>query len=338
MKKVAIYIGKFQPFHKAHQKIVEICKEDYDETIVLVGSVNRRSSVKTPFAYITIKTWVKEINPNVIVKPIKDFIYNETKWITQVEDAVYSEFYGEDVEFTIVGHHKDETSYYLEEFPNFKVREINSLMDSLSGTDIRNKYFLGQNFKDDVPFIVYQDMYNFKTLSGFKRLTEEFQFYQNEKEMFKNYPFPETLKFMCSDAVVICDGNILLIERKIEPGKGVWALPGGFVNQKETFKEAAIRELIEETGIKIPYKSLEVSICDSHIFDNPNRNLGIPRISNAFLFKVFPDKNKKGYPKLPKIKAGDDAANAKWFSLAEVRNMYLFDDHADIIDYFVNSL
>ena len=84
-------------------------------------------------------------------------------------------------------------------------------------------------------------------------------------------------------------------------------------------------------------KVIKGSLKRSKIFDNPNRNIGIPRITNAFYFEIQPD-YKNGFPKLPKIKGADDARNAKWVSLAEVRHMILFDDHSDIIDYFVNSI
>ena len=166
---------------------------------------------------------------------------------------------------------------------------------------------------------------------------EEKLYFENEDKKFANYPYKDTLKFNCSDAVVVCDGNILLIERDRAPGKGTWALPGGFVNKTETYEQCAIRELFEETCLKVPEKVIKGSLKRSKIFDNPNRNVGIPRITNAFYFEIQPD-YKNGFPKLPKIKGADDARNAKWVSLAEVRHMILFDDHSDIIDYFVNSI
>ena len=102
-KQVAIYIGKFQIKHIAHDENIQHCIDNYDETIVLVGSVNRRTSIIHPFSFNTIKKWINDYNPSVIVKPLKDYIYNETTWITQVEESVYSEFIGEDCEFTSNG-------------------------------------------------------------------------------------------------------------------------------------------------------------------------------------------------------------------------------------------
>jgi len=337
-RKVAIYIGRFQPLHEAHYANIEYCKNNYDETIVLVGSVNQRQSIKNPFPFHVIKNWINKCNKDAIVRPLRDYIYNETKWITQVEGIVNNEFFGEDVEFTIVGHCKDDSSYYLKEFPNFRIDLVDEKCNGISATSIRETYF-GKDgqIPATVPHFVADTMMEFRNTENFRILKDEYFYYENEKKMFENYPFPETLKFNCADAVVVCEGNVLLIQRKVAPGEGVWALPGGFVNRNETYRECALRELKEETNIKVPDRVLSMSIKKDKIFDNPKRNLGIPRISNAFFIEILPD-YKNGYPKLPKVKGEDDAAAAKWFSLAEVKRMKLFDDHADIIDYFVNTL
>jgi len=358
IKKVAIYIGKFQPLHKAHEEILNICLNDYDETIVLVGSVNRRISIKHPFIFQEIKKFINNFSNKIIVKPIKDYIYNEKKWITEVIEAVYNEFSSDEeneYEFTIIGHNKDESSYYLKSFPGFKVREVENFHNNLSSTKIREIMFnssidfYNENEKNNlenpnVKFIfentseiVRNSIFNYDK-NKLEILRDEYDFYKKEKELFIDYPFPETLKFSCADAVVTCEGNVLLVKRKFAPGKNIWALPGGFVNSKETFEFCSIRELKEETGIKIPFNALKQSIKDYNVFDNPNRNIGLPKITIAYYYEVYPDKNKRGYSSLPKVSGSDDASEAKWFSLAEVKRMNLFDDHSDIIDYFTSSI
>ena len=67
--------------------------------------------------------------------------------------------------------------------------------------------------------------------------------------------------------------------------------------------------------------------------------MGIPRMTNAYYCEIQPDFVGEGnFPKLPKVKGSDDAQQAKWIPLAEVKNMVLFDDHFDILDYFTKSL
>lgn len=346
-KKVAIYIGRFAALHNGHNETIEYCIKNYDKTVVFIGSKNKRRTLKNPFPTDIIEDWIysRFFESRIKIKSINDYLYSDNKWIAQIEDYVYSLYNKDEYEFTIVGHEKDNSSYYLKIFPTWRVELLPEFDNGISATFIRKNYFVDDQIfsvtKDvcisqHVPEIVLNDMIKFRETQAFRDLMEEKAYFDKEDKKFEIYPYKDTLKFNCSDAVVVCDGNVLLIERKRAPGKGTWALPGGFVNKNETYEQCAIRELFEETSLKLPEKVLKGSLKRSKIFDSPKRNEGIPRITNAFYFEIQPDM-KNGYPKLPKVKGTDDAVNAKWFSLAEVRHMVLFDDHADIIDYFVNS-
>ena len=346
-KKVAIYIGRFATKHTGHDETIKYCLTNYDATFVFIGSANKRRTLKNPFPTSMIEDWILDEfeKYKIHVKSINDYLYSDNKWIAQIEDYVYSFYNKDEYEFTIVGHEKDNTSYYLKIFPTWRVDLLPEFDNGISATYIRNNYFVQDQIfsvtkdtciKPHVSERVLEDLIKFRDTQAFKDLMEEQSYFEREDKKFEIYPYKDTLKFNCSDAVVVCDGNVLLIERKRAPGKGTWALPGGFVNKNETYEQAAIRELFEETSLKIPEKVLKGSLKRSKIFDSPKRNEGIPRITNAFYFEIHPDM-KNGYPKLPKVKGTDDAVNAQWFSLAEVRHMVLFDDHSDIIDYFANA-
>jgi bifunctional NMN adenylyltransferase/nudix hydrolase len=104
--------------------------------------------------------------------------------------------------------------------------------------------------------------------------------------------------FVTADAVVVQSGHILLVERGRAPGKGLLALPGGFVNPEERIRDAAIRELREETSIsdgkgQIPPAMLASFIEDARtrVFDAPNRSLRGRIITHAFLFRL-PERRK----------------------------------------------
>ena len=345
-KKIAIYIGRFAPLHNGHIEVINYCNNNYDETIVLIGSKNKRRTIKNPFPVDLISNWILNSSKNTIVRSINDYLYSDNKWIAQIEDYVYSFYNKDEYEFTIVGHEKDDSSFYLKIFPTWRVDLLPEFDNGISATYIRNNYFVSDEIfsvtkneciKPHVSERVLNDLIEFRETQAFQDLMEEKAYFEKEDKKFEIYPYKDTLKFNCSDAVVVCDGNVLLIERKRAPGKGTWALPGGFVNKNETYEQAAIRELFEETSLKLPEKVLKGSLKRSKIFDNPKRNEGIPRITNAFYFEIHPDM-KNGYPKLPKVKGTDDAVNAQWFSLSTVRHMVLFDDHSDIIDYFANAL
>lgn len=333
---VAIYIGRFQPYHNAHAKILKHCVETFDHTIVLVGSTNQRVSTKNPFTYEQRRDWIIADQPSVIVRPLIDFIYDDAEWVAQINPLVFDVFNPGDYEFHLVGHHKDDSSYYLDIFPNFKYYEMPEIYSGISGTMIRDAWFYGvsQYWTMRVPEPVSKTMRSMSASDVYKDLTEEFEYYRKEREMFRDYPFPETLRFTCADSVVVCNEHVLLIRRKNAPGKGTWALPGGFVNQNETFRQCAIRELKEETGINVLKEVLNNAIVNHKLFDSPKRNLGIPRITDAFYYYLLPE-DFEGPANFPEVAAADDAADIKWFPISDIRDMKLYDDHADIIGYFL---
>lgn len=96
--------------------------------------------------------------------------------------------------------------------------------------------------------------------------------------------------------------QVLLIERGIEPYKGRWAFPGGFLKMDETAEEGALRELKEETGLENAY------IQQLHTFSDPNRDPRERVITIAYYALV----------RIQEVKGGDDAASARWFLLDEI--------------------
>jgi len=135
-----------------------------------------------------------------------------------------------------------------------------------------------------------------------------------------------------ADAVVIQSGHILMIKRRSEPGKGLWALPGGFLNANtdKSVKDAAVRELKEETGIKVPTPVLYGSIHDEKVFDAISRSARGRTITHAFKF-VLPD------GPLPKVKGMDDAEKASWIPIGELDSSTCFEDHYELITHFIGA-
>lgn len=120
------------------------------------------------------------------------------------------------------------------------------------------------------------------------------------------------------DAVVFKQKNtekqVLLIQRKKDPYKGSWALPGGFLEKKENLEAGAIRELEEETGLKVN------ELKQIRAFGTPGRDPRGRIISIAFFAETREEQMVKG---------GDDAGDARWFNLKELPNIAF--DHAEII-------
>lgn len=117
-----------------------------------------------------------------------------------------------------------------------------------------------------------------------------------------DYPRPS----VTTDCVIFgYDGNklkVLLIERGIEPYKGHWAFPGGFLNMDEDAMTGAKRELMEETGLTDAY------IEQFHTFSAVDRDPRGRVITIAYFALV----------KMQDVKGGDDAAQAKWFDIDNI--------------------
>ena len=166
------------------------------------------------------------------------------------------------------------------------------------------------------------------------RKTPHYQYILSEYEHIRTYkkswaaaPYPPI--FVTVDAVVVQSGHVLVVRRGAAPGKGLWAMPGGFVNQDERIRDAVIRELREETGIKVPDPVLRGSIVEQDVFDDPNRSARGRTITHAFLIKLKDD------VALPRVKGMDDADKARWIAIADLRREDFFEDHYDIIQNMI---
>ena len=119
------------------------------------------------------------------------------------------------------------------------------------------------------------------------------------------YPHPA----VTADCVIFgFDGiniKVLLIQRGIDPYKGKWAFPGGFMNMDETAEQCARRELEEETGLK------DVTVEQFYTFTDVKRDPRERVITVAHYALVS----------LSEVKGGDDAEEAQWFSLDEIPSL-----------------
>jgi 8-oxo-dGTP diphosphatase len=115
--------------------------------------------------------------------------------------------------------------------------------------------------------------------------------------------------------------KILLIQRGGEPYKGMWALPGGFMDMNETIEQTAYRELEEETGIT------GIELNQLYTFSEVNRDPRHRTISTVF-YGIF--ENEKLI-----AEAGDDAVDAKCFDIYNLPELAF--DHREIVDFFISS-
>lgn len=139
---------------------------------------------------------------------------------------------------------------------------------------------------------------------------------ENKGSYTYKYPHPS----VTTDCVIFGfdskDLNILLVERGLEPFKGLWALPGGFLKMDETVEECAKRELMEETNVS------DIYLEQFHTFSAVDRDPRERVLTIAFYALVKPDDCE--------VIGGDDAAQAKWFCQNELPPLAF--DHEEIIN------
>ena len=334
-KDALVFLGRFQPFHNGHKAVIDEALKQAKEVVVVVGSSFAARSIRNPFTFEERKSMIKSVFPDDSVKvvPVSDYPYDDNKWINAVQKIVDETVpYTQDV--GLIGHSKDHTSYYLNIFPRWKDHVEVPNVDGTNATDIRNCLFGNCDFAtlDNMPDAA-RDAMNRVIIAGAKiggywdTLYDEYKMVKKYKESWKAAPFPPT--FMTVDAVVVQSGHILLVKRGAMPGKGLWALPGGFLDQNETMLDGAIRELKEETKIKVPVPVLKGSIKESKTFDAPNRSSRGRTITQAFFIDL-------GVGELPKVKGSDDAEKAFWVPFNELKQELFFEDHYFLVDYFLN--
>ncbi len=329
-------IGRFQPLHSAHLEIIKRCTALTDQLVVVVGSANQPRTYKNPFTFDErsrmIRAATAGLSMRVYVEPNIDTIYNDQAWAVRVQ-GIHSKYRCLGTKDAIIGHKKDDSSFYLDMFPQWEYINVEEI-EPLSAVNIRDLYFksdVNMKFiKGVVPETTFEFLEQFRATPEYEQIIKEREFVANYKKQYASLPYPPI--FSTADAVVIQSGHVLMIKRRSEPGKGLWALPGGFVNANtdKSVEDAAIRELREETGIKVPAPVLRGNIQRSKVFDAVDRSARGRTITHAFYIQL-PD------GELPRVKGLDDAEKARWVPIAEVKSEECFEDHYEILQHFLGA-
>lgn len=332
-----VFIGRFQPLHLGHLEVIECARKLADKVIVLIGSAHQPRTPKNPFTHVERNLMLRNTFPNseswLAIRAIRDKPYNDQQWANQVQQKVESCLSWSDkpLKGGIIGHRKDDTSFYLDMFPQWGDPIEHGINEKVNATDIRTLYFeSSMKFLDGVlPGSVMSFVTEFKNTLTYQELMLEHRIINEYRDKWLAAPYP--VIFQTGDAVVVQSGHILLVRRNGYPGKGLLALPGGFINVRERVLDGILRELREETKIKVPPKVLRGSVVKTQLFDAVDRSLRGRTITHAALIELPPGP-------LPYVKGSDDAEKAMWVPLSAVREEEMFEDHYHLIDQLVGGL
>lgn len=353
--KHAVFVGRFQPFHSGHLEVIKHGLEIAEQVIVVIGSAHAAPSPKNPWTgYQRWKmiadhfgiTLTDAHKNRVKIVQVRDYFYNLDAWLMDVQ-AKTGRYISEGDSVALLGQFKDASTYYLKLFPQWEHVPRLITHSKVSGTDIRRDLFYGVTDRRDwqgkvpeehrrsglrlpVPPVVEKFLEAYVSTKEYADLCKEWDFIEGYKQQWASAPFPPV--FVTTDACVTTSGHVLVVVRKTNPGKGLYALPGGFLKTNELVQDGMLRELREETGIKVPKPSLETAIVNSRVFDHPDRSLRGRTISHGFHLRLRDGD-------LPDVRGGDDAASAFWMPLWDVTKQEdeFFEDHASIIAYFTSA-
>ena len=297
-----VFLGRFQPFHIGHYSIVKQALRRAGKLIIIIGSFDKAPDIRNPISsydrqWLIENTLDRVLRPEererVIIRHQADHTYNEPKWLASIQQTIHNITIANrgwtDIppKLGIIGYDKDHSTFYLHKFPQWETVNVSQIHD-INATTIRNQYF-GRIYGLDPSWFVDEVHHNavLSTLGETTRqnnLIDEWEFIQDYKELWKKAPYP--VNFVTVDAVVVQSAHILVVERGGFPGKGQIALPGGHLNPKEKLADGVIRELREESGLKVPDPVLRGSIVKSGIFDDPDRSTRGRTVTYATYFKL----------------------------------------------------
>jgi bifunctional NMN adenylyltransferase/nudix hydrolase len=341
---VAVFIGRFQPFHNGHAALLAKALASAPRVVVVIGSAHQASTPRNPFSWRERAEMIRMALPEsdrsrVSYLPMRDY-YDDQRWIAAVRKGVEALVADVDCPASpsavVIGHFKDATSDYLRNFSGWPLVSAQRV-DSVDASALRGAFFANARehleaalaaMVDQAPPSTLAFMRTWSALPTFEGLVEEWRALRQDKAAWSKAPYPPV--FVTVDAIVRCAEHVLLIRRRHAPGKGLYAVPGGFIEQRETAYQSALRELKEETHVSLLDVTMRQSLKACAVFDHPDRSQRGRTITHAHYFDL-------GDRELPEAVAGDDAAAAEWVPigrLCSVEDRFL-DEHFHMIDHFV---
>jgi bifunctional NMN adenylyltransferase/nudix hydrolase len=339
MYDTAILIGRFEPVHTGHMALLHDAMACANQVIVIVGSAFQARTPKNPFTWQEREAMLRgdltaQDNARLTVLPVRDY-YNEALWVEAVRGAV-AQHTTPHARIALVGHFKDASSSYLSAFPQWELLSMER-QGSIDATTIREALFSATPATLETALAPLDSSIPPATWSALKALTlsPTFAALQNEWQILRSYraawanaPYPPV--FVTVDAVVRCRNHVLLIRRAHAPGKGLLAVPGGFIEQRESLWQSCLRELTEETHCDVSAATLHSALRSVSVFDHPDRSQRGRTITHAHYFDL-------GAQPLPSVRADDDAAEVVWVPLDQLLQLeeQLFEDHFHMLDHFL---
>lgn len=177
-----VYIGRFQPFHLAHMQTIQIALSQSENVVLALGSAQAERNTKNPFLatereQMILSNFSKDDQARIQFVHVID-VYNDEKWQKLVKKLV-NDIVQPENHIGLIGHFKDDSSYYLKFFPEWPLVELESLKNAISATPLREAYYRGEIQTEYFPAGTIEFLKAFQQNSIYLQLVEKYQ--QNDR-------------------------------------------------------------------------------------------------------------------------------------------------------------
>ncbi|MFT3718966.1 NUDIX domain-containing protein [Pseudorhodoferax sp.] len=335
---LVVCIGRFQPFHLGHRAVLLQALAQARRCLVLLGSAHQPRTPRQPWTWQERAEMLRLALPEaererVELRPLRD-LYDEQRWAASVRRAAHE--LAPDGRVLLAAHFKDASSAWLRDFPAWKLWTVDGFgpYDSRTVRDALLGAAPGQAQEALARMAPLLHPNTQEFLRGWldaghlPALAEEWRALARGRAEWAGAPYPPV--FVTVDAVIRCQDQVLLIRRGQAPGRGLLAVPGGFLEPRDTVYQSAVRELEEETGLAMLEPALRRCLKSVAVFDAPDRSQRGRTITHAHYFDL-------GDRALPAVQAGDDARDVEWVPIARLPELedQFHDDHFQILDHFL---
>lgn len=339
MTTTAHIIARAQLPHLGHFQLIKHALHIADHVQVILGSAGTAPNPDNPFSPAERKAMIQAALPPECLDRVQFAAqrdrYDNALWLGDVRALVGEHHKRHDGSGrpTLVGVQKDASSDYLTWFPEFELDQGLGLLDGLSSTPLRSAYFttatdtpLPSVLKRSCPPAVIDWLAEFRQTPGYQQLARYTRGVLAYRKDWGRGPF------YTGDAIISCNGHILMIRRDGDCGNGQLALPGGFREPGEDGVENALRECNEETSLidlgDVTLQDLLAARGDSREFGHPSRSPRAHLITCATVFDLGER------PTLPRVKSQRGEVQSTIWVPREVfprLERECFEDHSNII-------
>ena len=341
---VLVYIGRFAPFTDAHGENIREALKQAKKVAVIIGSANKARDTRDPFTAKERAQMITAAFPQEVAEGRIQFVYQNdypymsNMWLQTIQSAVSTiantPFTPDPVKIGLIGHSKDSSSFYLKMFPTWE--SVNTPnFKGINATDAREAFFSAEGaiLSTILPAGVCEWLKQWRVDNEvtYEIIRKELADEKRKKERYAELHYDPV--FQTVDSVVTQSGHVLLTKRRAFPGKGLMALPGGFLKVKEgmTCRESAISILKDKTNIKLNERTLDRCIRSVRQFDDPYRSRRGRTITTAYHIELQDD------VELVKVSSGRNTEYSQWVPFAELDPTQMFEDHYHIIQAMIQN-